>query len=40
MEGSVEVVKVESNADGPVDGDGEVVEKPVGFEYFTDSSDA
>lgn len=40
VDGSTEVVQKEKNTDGMVDGDGEAVEKPAGFEYFTDSSDA
>ncbi|KFY84924.1 hypothetical protein V500_08874, partial [Pseudogymnoascus sp. VKM F-4518 (FW-2643)] len=35
-----EAAKEGKIADGAVDGDGEVTEKPAGFEYFTDSSDA
>jgi hypothetical protein len=39
--GGVEVAEEGGNATGGVvDGDGEVTEKPAGFEYFTDSSDA
>lgn len=40
VDGSAEAAKEGNNADRAVDGDGEVAEKPVGFEYFTDSSDA
>ncbi|OBT87786.1 hypothetical protein VE02_03088 [Pseudogymnoascus sp. 03VT05] len=40
VDGSAEAAGEGGDATGAVDGDGEVTEKPAGFEYFTDSSDA